>query len=146
MTQSTVAPKERVNIVFKPNVDSLSQEVELPLKLLVLGKCTACTGALTMNERTPVNITKRNFDVVLREMAVSVDCIVPNRLNESDQDNINVHLEIDSLKDFEPNAIARQLPELKALLNLRRSLIALKGPLGNSPKFRLALESALKRN
>lgn len=33
----SVAPKERINITFKPAVGSAQEDVELPLKLLVLG-------------------------------------------------------------------------------------------------------------
>ena len=33
----SVAPKERINITFKPAVGGAQEDVELPLKLLVLG-------------------------------------------------------------------------------------------------------------
>ncbi len=35
--EGSVAPKERINITFKPAVGGAQEEVELPLKLLVLG-------------------------------------------------------------------------------------------------------------
>lgn len=35
--EGAVAPKERINITFKPAVGGAQEEVELPLKLLVLG-------------------------------------------------------------------------------------------------------------
>jgi type VI secretion system protein ImpB len=36
-----------------------------------------------------------------------------------------------------------QIPELKKLMTLREALMALKGPLGNTPSFRKAIEQAL---
>ncbi|MFO2767894.1 type VI secretion system contractile sheath small subunit [Legionella pneumophila serogroup 1] len=39
----SVAPKERVNIVYTPNIEGAEEAVELPLRQLVLGEFTrAC--------------------------------------------------------------------------------------------------------
>ena len=45
--------------------------------------------------------------------------------------------------DFTPDRVARQVPELNKLLELREALVALKGPLGNIPAFRSRLQSLL---
>jgi type VI secretion system protein ImpB len=47
------------------------------------------------------------------------------------------------MKDFDPDAIAKQVPELSKLLELREALVALKGPLGNVPAFRKQLQTLL---
>jgi type VI secretion system protein ImpB len=47
------------------------------------------------------------------------------------------------MKDFSPDAIAKQVPELSKLLDLREALVALKGPLGNVPAFRKQLQTLL---
>ena len=49
----------------------------------------------------------------------------------------------DNMKDFSPDSIAHQVPELDKLLELRRALLALKGPLGNVPAFRKAIQKIL---
>ncbi|MNL71627.1 hypothetical protein D3C87_1968060 [compost metagenome] len=56
---------------------------------------------------------------------------------------MTVSLKIDSLNDFTPEAIVRQTPELNKLLELREALVALKGPLGNMPAFRKAIQGVL---
>lgn len=48
------------------------------------------------------------------------------------------------MKDFNPASLIEQIPELKKLMELRDALVALKGPLGNAPAFRKAIESVLK--
>jgi GPH family glycoside/pentoside/hexuronide:cation symporter len=52
-----------------------------------------------------------------------------------------VNLKFSGLKDMEPEAVARQVPELNKLLDLREALTALKGPLGNLPEFRKKIQS-----
>lgn len=47
------------------------------------------------------------------------------------------------MKDFNPAQLVEQIPELKKLMDLRDALVALKGPLGNTPSFRKAIENAL---
>ena len=48
------------------------------------------------------------------------------------------------MKDFSPDNIIKQVPELNKLLQLREALVALKGPMGNIPNFRKAVAEALK--
>ena len=48
-----------------------------------------------------------------------------------------------TLKDFDPANLVQQVPEMKALMELRDALVALKGPLGNVPSFRKAIEEVL---
>ena len=52
-------------------------------------------------------------------------------------------LKFESIKDFDPVALANQVPELRKLVELRTALSALKGPLGNFPAFRKRLQSLL---
>ena len=62
------------------------------------------------------------------------------------EDDINVDLKISSIKDFDPGAIAEQIPELSSLLELRRALQALRGPLGNVPAFRKTIQAILEND
>ena len=139
--EQSVAPKERVNITYKSATGDAREEVELPLKILAIGDYRGRADARPIEERKPINIDKDNFDEVLREHAVSVDVAVPNRL--SGEGELSVHLAIRSMKDFEPESIARAVPETAKLLALREQLTALKGPLGNVPAFRKKLAALL---
>ena len=54
-----------------------------------------------------------------------------------------VELKLSALKDFGPEAVAKQVPELRQLLELREALSALKGPLGNLPAFRKKIQEII---
>ncbi len=141
--EQSVAPKERVNITYRSATGEAREEVELPLKILAVGDYRGRTDARPIEERKPVNVDKDSFDQVLREHGVAVDLCVPNRLGAADAGELDVHLAIRSMKDFEPESIARAVPEMAKLLALREQLGALKGPLGNVPAFRKKLAALL---
>lgn len=141
----SVAPRERVNIVYRPATGDARAEVELPLKLLVLGDFTLRDDPTPVEEIKPITIDKDNFNEVMKGQGVSLDVGAPNRLSTSgDPDaTLALHLEFRSLADFTPDAIVDQVPELRRLIALRDALKALKGPLGNIPDFRRRLQSLM---
>jgi type VI secretion system protein ImpB len=143
--ESTVAPKERVNIRFKPATGNVKEDVELPLKLLLVGDYTQRTDERPLDERPLINIDKDNFDDVLKSQNLSIDLAVPSVLEDkADPDaKLTASLKFNRLRDFEPEQVVQQVPELKKLLELRQALVAMKGPLGNVPAFRKAIQNVL---
>ncbi len=142
--ESSVAPKERVNIVYRPAMGDAQEEVELPLKMLVMGDFTLRDEDRPVEEREPLNIDKDNFDEVLKAQDLRLDITVPDRITGADGEELNVSLKFESLKDFSPEALARNTPELKRLMELREALAALKGPLSNLPDFRKKIQEIVK--
>ena len=141
--EASVAPKERVNIVYTPATGGAQAEVELPLKLLVMGDFTLRADDTPLEERKAINIDKDNFNDVIRNQGLGISCTVPNRLSGIAGDNLAVKLKFENMKDFGPEAVVEQVPELKKLLELRTALQALKGPLGNLPAFRKKIEGLI---
>ena len=140
----SVAPKERVNVTFTPDTGGAQEEVELPLKLMVLGDFTQRADERKIEDRKPIAIDKNSFDEVLGKQELNLTFAVPNRLQQdAGVDDLSVNLEINSMKDFNPSSLVDQVPELRKLMELRDALVALKGPLGNAPAFRKAIESVL---
>jgi len=142
--ESSVAPKERVNIRYKPATGDAKEEVELPLKMVVLGDYTQRADDTPVEDRALVNVNKDNFNEVMKGHNLSLDIATDNKLSdEADAGKLSVSLKFDSLNDFTPESIVRQTPELNKLLELREALVALKGPLGNVPAFRKAIQGVL---
>jgi len=139
----SVAPKERINIKYVPATGDQQEEVELPLKMVVMGDFTGRADETPVEERSTVSIDKNNFNDVLREMDLERTIEVQNTLSDDPEATLSMSLDFKTLKDFDPDAIAQKVPELKNLVDLREALIALKGPLGNMPQFRKALAEML---
>ncbi len=143
MKEGSVAPKERVNLTYKPAIGNAKEEVELPLKLLLLGDYTMRSDPRPLEDRKPINVDKDNFSKVMAEQKLALNFNVKNALSENPDDELTVGLKFRRLSDMEPEAVANQVPELKKLLELRAALTALKGPLGNEKAFRNKIQQIL---
>lgn len=141
--EGSVAPKERVNIVYKPATDGAQAEVELPLKILMMGDYTGRKDDRALEDRKPINVNKDNFNEVMEKQDLKLNVNVADKLSDQPGGEMAVSLSFKSLKDFGPEGIANQVPELRKLLELRSALAALKGPLGNVPAFRKKLQELL---
>ncbi|TCP91168.1 type VI secretion system protein ImpB [Cricetibacter osteomyelitidis] len=140
----SVAPKERINIKYTPATGNQQGEVELPLKLLVTGDFKGNPEELSIEERETISIDKNNFDAVMKQSELKIDVAVPNRLEDNaENQDLSVSLKFESIADFNPDNIVKQVPELNKLLELREALLALKGPMGNIPAFRNKLQDLI---
>jgi len=142
--EGSVAPKERVNIVYKPATKGAQEEVELPLKLMVMGDFASRPDDRPLEERKPVQLDKDNFDDVMAQHKLSLSFNVADKLSGKEGQELPVNVHFSSMKDFSPAAVAKQVPELAKMLELREALTALKGPLANVPAFRKKIEELLK--
>ena len=143
MSDGSNSPKERINITYKAKTNGQNSEVELPLKLMVLSNLTGNNSEQPIEEREVLQINKLNFNQVMEKLNIHTNFNVKNTLN-NEAEELEVNLNIAGIKDFSPDNIAQQVPELKKILQLREALMALKGPMGNIPNFRKAVLEALK--
>jgi|GEM_PF-72041 type VI secretion protein, VC_A0107 family len=142
--EGSVAPKERINIKYTPATLGQQEEKELPLRLFFVGDYTGRSDETAIEERKVLSVDKNTFAKVMEEQNIKIDITVPNTLSGNNDDELKVSLNIASLNDFTPDAIAKQIPEIKKLLDLRENINALKGPLGNMPSFRNAVQHIIE--
>lgn len=149
----SVAPRERVNITYRPASEGAQEDIELPFKILVLGDFTGRPDERPVEERPPISIDKDNFDKVMAAQQLAVDISIPDNLVDAPADDhaddhapreLAVSLRFHSLADFRPEGLAQQVPELRRLLELRAALVALKGPIANVPGFVRKIRELLK--
>jgi type VI secretion system protein ImpB len=134
-------PKARVNIRLDLHTGGAQKKVELPLKLLVTGDFSNGKENRPLSERSKTEINKNNYDSVLAEFSPEVNLSVENTLAGGEE---NIRLTFKNMKDFEPEQVARQIPQLKALLSMRSLLRDLKSNLLDNATFRKELELILR--
>jgi len=142
-SEGSVAPKERVNIRYRPATGDAKEEIELPFKQVVLGDFTMRPDETPLEERERVRVDKDTFNDVMKAQDLALDLNVSDTLSDEDDAQMAINLKFDTLKDFEPEQVINQVPELRKLLELRQALMALKGPLGNVPAFRKSIQGIL---
>jgi len=136
-------PKARVNIKLDLHTGGSQKKVELPLKLMVMGDYSNGKEKRPLSEREKVNINKNNFNSVLAEYSPSLNLTVENTLT-GDRSQESIRLSFKEMKDFEPEQVARQIPQLRAMLAMRNLLRDLKSNLLDNSTFRKELETILK--
>jgi type VI secretion system protein ImpB len=136
-------PKARVNIKLDLHTGGAQKTVELPLKLMVMGDYSNGREQRPLSERAKVGVNKNNFDSVLADFSPALKVAVENVLADEATDT-SVELNFQSMKDFEPEQVARQMPQLRALLAMRNLLRDLKSNLLDNATFRYELERILK--
>src|SRR6202161_4068787 len=135
----------RVHITYDVETGGAIELKELPFVVGVLGDFTGQpTEPLPkLKERKFVEVNPDNFDSVLEGMKPHLAFSVENKLSdEPDAPNLKINLNFKSMEDFEPENVARQVPPLKQLIDLRQRLSDLRGSLqGNDKLEELLLEA-----
>lgn len=138
----------RVHVTYDVDVGDAIEKKELPFVMGVFGDFTGQPEQPLpkLKERPFVEVTPDNFDAVLKGMKPHLAFAVENKL--SDDPNVGqlkVDLHFNSLEDFEPEQVARQVKPLRELLELRSRLNDLKGTLQTNEKLDDALLEAVSR-
>ncbi|MNH34202.1 hypothetical protein D3C79_947800 [compost metagenome] len=79
----------------------------------------------------------------MAEFSPSVNLVVENTLAENG-DEENVTINFNSIKEFEPECVAREIPQLRVMIAMRNLLRDLKSNLLDNIEFRRELEKILK--
>jgi type VI secretion system protein ImpB len=136
----------RVQITYDVQVGDAIELKELPFVMGVLGDYTGHpTEPLPkLKDRKFVEIDPDNFDRVLESMKPHLAFSVENKLSDDpNAGQLKVDLNFKSMDDFEPGNIAKQVPPLKELLDLRTRLSDLRGSIQGNEKLEEALLNAV---
>ncbi|WP_412068635.1 type VI secretion system contractile sheath small subunit [Rubrivirga sp. IMCC43871] len=134
-------PPSRVNLFLEVAKGDAKERVELPMRMLVVGDFTGREDGTAVEDREVINLNKDNFGDVLKSQELRVQTTVENTL--TDEDDLAVDLTFDSMASFNPEQIARQVPELSRLLATRNLLQDLRNRLISAADFRKQIESVI---
>ncbi|MIE71839.1 type VI secretion system contractile sheath small subunit [Salmonella enterica subsp. diarizonae] len=135
-------PKARINLKLDLHTGGAGKKTEIPLKLLVAGDFSNGQESAPLSEREKVDVNKNNLDAIISEYSPKINLTVKNTLADDGSED-NISLAFRSMKDFTPEQVATQIPQLKAMLSMRNLLRDLKANLLDNQTFRKELEKIL---
>ncbi len=114
----------RVQISYEDPYDA-NKQVELPFVMGVMSDLSGNASKVSkpaMADRKFSNVDMDNFDEYMESVEPAAVFRVDDKLGEEDGVKMGINLTFKKMEDFEPAAIARQVPSLDALLTAREQL------------------------
>jgi type VI secretion system protein ImpB len=135
----------RVNISYEVETGGAIETKELPFLMGVLADLSGnpAEALPKLKDRKFVEVNPDNFDAVLKSMKPRVQFTVANKLQPESGGKIGVDITFESLDDFNPEAVAKQVAPLQELLKLRQKLADLRGSLQGNDKLEEILQNTL---
>lgn len=137
----------RVHITYQDPYEA-NKQVELPFVMGVMADLSGNASEVAkppMADRKFANVDMDNFDAYMESVQPAVAFRTENRLADKSGEQMGVKLTFTKMADFEPAAVARQVPALRALLDAREQLANLQrymdGKVAAEQKLRELLSS-----
>ncbi len=135
----------RVQITYDLELAGAKEKKELPYVIGVVGDFSGQpeTELPRMKDRKFVAIDRDNFNDVLKAMTPRIQAKVDNTL-KGDGSQMGVELKFNSLADFEPEQVVKQIEPLRKLLELRQKLADLRNKMAGNERLEEELQKILK--
>jgi type VI secretion system protein ImpB len=127
--------KSRVNLKYEVETNGAIKQQDLKAVVGVMSDLSFDSSVQKKDvaQRAFLEVNKENFDNRMAEVRPAVALEVPNVLDASGG-SLPAKIEFNSIKDFGPDAVAKQIEPLRKLVEIRDQLKGLKGEL-NDPAF-----------
>ena len=138
--------KPRVHITYEVETNGATEKKELPFLMGVVGDYSGNKPAQALKplrDRKFVNIDRDNINDVLKQMTPGLSMEVENTL-AGDGSMMKVNLKFESMQDFSPAQVAKQVDPLRKLLEVREQLKDLRSKVDVSTDLETTLEQVLK--
>jgi len=137
--------KPRVHITYDVEIGDAMVKRELPFVVGVLGDFSGnpTTPLKSLKERKFIQIDRDNFNDVMARMTPGTSFRVENTL-KGDGSEMAVQLEFNSIEDFEPANVVKQVEPLRKLLETRNKLRDLMTKVDVSDDLENVLEQVLE--
>lgn len=138
MPVQSEVPKSRTTITYKVEIDGEPAVVELPFRLMIPGDFSLGTSKdrkVDLEERNIRNLNGSNTSDVIKDMGISLEMVVSNRINPDAAESIRVNLSVDGLGSFSPDKVADQVPQIRSLLLFKKLLEEIQSNIANKKEF-----------
>ena len=139
-------PKSRLTLRYKTEVNGQPEDITLPLRLLITGdfsQGSSTDRAVDLDERRIRNMDGTNTDQVMKDMGMSLNFTVDNKISGEDEEDMQISLVIDSMKSFSPDQVAQQVPKLKGLLALKGLIGEMQSNVDNRKELRKLMDQLM---
>lgn len=138
--------KPRVQITYDVEVNGAMQLKELPFVMGVMGDFSGKPDQPMppMKERKFKEISRDNFDEILKGMTPRLTFRVDDKLSGKEGNQLGVELRFNSMDDFTPGNVVKQVEPLRQLLELREKLADLKSKMDGNDKLEGLMDEILK--
>jgi len=136
----------RVHIKYEVETEGAKVEKDLPFVVGVLGDYSGNAPSQPLKplkDRKFIQIDRDNFNDIMARMAPGLNLRVENTL-KGDGSELGVQLKMNSMEDFEPGQIVKQVEPLKKLLETRDKLRDLLTKVDRSEDLENVLERILQ--
>lgn len=135
----------RVHITYDVETEGAVITKELPFVVGVMGDFSGnpTEKLKPMKDRNFIQIDRDNFNDVMKRMTPGLNMRVENTMKD-DGTEMPVQLKFESIEDFEPANVARQIDPLKKLLETRDNLRDLLAKIDRSDELEQILDQVLQ--
>ena len=147
MSVNDEIPKSRLTLTYKTTVSGQLEEVNLPLRLLLMGDLSKGSSAdqkVDLDERDVRNLNGKNISELMKSMGISLGFEVANKIDPDNAEDLAIDLKFDDMRSFSPDAVAEQIPKVKGLLLLKKLLLEMQSNMDNRKEFRKLLSALAK--
>ncbi len=138
--------KPRVQITYDVEINGAMEMKELPFVMGVMGDFSGDpeNPLPPMKERKFVAIDRDNFDSILAGMSPRLAFRVDDKLSGDENQQLNVELRFNSMEDFSPENVVKQVEPLRQLLDTREKLKNLLNKMEGNDKLEEMLDEIIK--
>lgn len=139
-------PKSRLTLRYKTEVNGQPEDITLPLRLLITGDFSQGTSKdrkVDLDERRVRNLDGTNTDSLMKDMGMTLSFAVQNKIDPDREEDLQVHLPVDSMKSFSPDQVAENVPKLKGLITLKKLMEEMLSNVDNRKEFRKLLDELM---
>jgi len=139
-------PKSRLTLRYKTEVSGQPEDVSLPLRLLVEGDFSMGSSRdrkIDLEERRLRTMDGKNTDAVMKDMGMSLKFAVSNKIDPEIAEDMDVEIPIESMKSFSPDHVAKHVPKLKGILQMKKLLEEVISTVDNRKDFRKLLNELM---
>ena len=138
--------RPHVHIKYQVETEGAVEVKELPFVVGVMGDFSGdgIDELDPLRDRKFKEINRDNFDSMLKGMKPALNFAVNNELTDQPDQQLSVNLKFNKMEDFSPAGVAKQVPELNALLQKREEIVQLMSELQRNGKLEKELDKYLQ--